>query len=145
MNSIKTIGIEIWDWFLVSVLVPFVVPLFLAFFWYLFYEPIDVFGLMTLLYNNGVYVFWMLMVLISLFQDYRKVPIAYNLFFWLVLGFCFISTSIIFWSFLGFIPNTNIEPSVTVMLLLLFPAFLLKFHIVRKKYSKIKNKSYEYI
>jgi len=138
MNRNRTIGIalEIWDWFLVSVLVPFAVPLFLALFWYLFYEPIDILWLMILLYNDGVYVFWMLMVLISLFQDYRKVPAAYNIFFWLVLLFCFLFTSIIFWSLLGFIPKTNIEPSVTVMLLLLFPAFLLKFHIVKKKYSK---------
>jgi hypothetical protein len=129
----RTIATEIFDWFLVNVVAPFTLPLLFALCWSIFYT-IDILSLMKLLLDNGVYTFFVLTILISLFQDYRVARTAFNIFLWIAIMACGFFTFIIFGSSLRFIPETNLESPIVVTLPLLFVAFFFKFQIAKEKY-----------
>lgn len=138
----KRIVTEIFDWFLINVMAPFALPLLFALCWNIFYS-IDILSLIKFLFNNGVYTFFVLTILISLFQDYRAAPAAFSIFLWITIMVCSFFTFIIFGSFLEFIPKTNLESPIVVTLPLLFCALLFKYKITKRKYLKKEN--YEYI
>jgi hypothetical protein len=135
----KAIAIEIFDWFLVNAVVPFALPLLFALCWNVFYGAFDILNLMQSLLNKGVYTFFVLTILISLFQDYRATPSAFNVFLWITIVACSFFTFIIFCSDeLAVIPPINIESPIVVTLPLLFFALLFKFQITKKKYLNNK-------
>jgi hypothetical protein len=111
--------------------------------WFYVKVEMNVYDLFVLLLKNGVYTFLGLTILISLFQDYRKVPEAFNLFLYITILFSFFIIGFIFLSSLGFVPkdkaisfdeNTFAFRIVTVSILAL--SFCFKYRILRKKYIK---------
>ena len=140
----KKIFIELFDWLVVSAIVPFVLPLLFAFFISRFLVVVDVGGLMKLLLSKGVYTFLGLMMLISLFSDYRKVPTAFNLYVYIVIFFSSFVTCFIFLSSLEFIPNSvaisfhqNINDFVIASVAVFCISIYLKFKILKIKYSSV--------
>ena len=128
-------ALELLDWTLVNIVTPFAIPFFFALFWKMFY-PED-YDLIKTLLNNGVYTFYTLLILISLFQDYRSVPEAFSILLYITISVCFIFTFVFFGESLGVIPKIKIE---NLPLVTLFPflavALLFKYHITRKKQKK---------
>lgn len=137
MSSNKTIAIEILKWFVLNVVAPFALPLLTALLWLIFYD-FTLISLIKLLLYNGVYIFLVLTSLISLFPDYKVVHsnIVFTIFFWSILFFCSIFTTIIFGSFLDIIPKiTNINAPKYVTLSIFTFAVYFKFQIERIKHS----------
>lgn len=140
----KKISEDTIDWLLINLLVPFLLPLFFAYVFCKFNADIqrNIIDILILLLKNGVYTFWGLTILVSLFQDYRTVRSAYGIFFWVFFFIASTMTSFIFASSLGYITgniaisfeknftNFIIITSTTVLLSIVFKIF-----ITIKKYS----------
>jgi hypothetical protein len=142
----KAIAIELLDWVLINILVPFVLPLLFAMCVSLFYVRIemDICALFLLLLKNGVYTFLGLTILISLFQNYREVPQAFTLHLYLTILFSFFIIGFIFLSSLGFVPDDksisyeeNIDAFVITTVSILTLSLWFKYRILRKKYINI--------
>ena len=144
----RKVFIELFDWLLISAIVPFVLPLLFAFFVSRFLVTVDVGGLMKLLLSKGVYTFLGLTMLISLFSDYRKVPNAFRLNVYVTIFFSSFITCFIFLSSLEFIPQNvaisfqqNINDFVIASVAIFCISIYLKFKILKTKYSNV----YEHI
>jgi hypothetical protein len=143
----KEIAIDFLDWVLINIVTPFVLPLLFAICVSQFYVHVEmsIIDLFRLLLKNGVYTFLGLTILISLFQDYRKVPEAFKLHLYLIILFsCFI-IGFIFLSSLGFVPKSvaisyeeNINAFVIATTAILSLSLWFKYAILRKKYAKRK-------
>ena len=141
----RKIAIELLDWALVSVIAPFVLPLLFAICVSRFYVRVEmnICALFQLLLKNGVYTFWGLTILISLFQDYRKVPEAFKLHLYITVLFSFFIIGFIFLSSLGFVPKDmaisyeqNINAFVITTVSILTLSIWFKYVILRRKHSK---------
>jgi hypothetical protein len=141
----KEIAIELFDWILVNMIVPCVLPLLFAICVSQFYVRVEmsIFVLFQLLLKNGVYSFLGLTILISLFQDYRKVPEAFKLHVYITILFSFFIIGFIFLSSLEFVPKDraisyeqNINAFVIVTVSILTLSLWFKYTILRKKYLK---------
>ena len=141
----KEIATELLDWVLINVLTPFVLPLLFAVCVSHFYVRVEMSlcALFQLLLKNGVYTFLGLTILVSLFQDYRKVPEAFKLHLYITILFSFFIIGFIFLSSLGFVPKDmaisyeqNINAFVITTVSILSLSLWFKYIILRKKHSK---------
>ena len=96
----KYIWIEIWDWLLINLIVPVLIPYIFVFMSKLLVHlNKDYFEVFKMLLNDGVYTFVGLMLTFSLLQDYRFAKNAFTIWFWgwfltsmLCVGMIFISS-----------------------------------------------------
>jgi len=143
MNKIVA---DIFVWFLLTVVAPFILPVVFALCWGMLYDAsYDISILkntLNLLFNNGVYTFFVLTVLVSLFQDYRVIPKILYHFIWLSIFASTLPALIIFGDFLGYIPKINAEAisPLKMTIIFLFVALILKICIiVNKEYKNNKQ------
>ena len=143
-NAIK----EFWDWVLICIVSPVVLPLFFALCVSLFYVRIEMsmYELFQLLFKNGVYTFLGLTILISLFQDYREAPEAFTLLLYLTILFSFFIIGFIFLSSLGFVPKDkaisfeeNLFAFSITTAAILSLSLLFKYRILIIKHNKNLN------
>jgi hypothetical protein len=141
----KKISEDIVDWLLINLIVPFLLPLFFAYFFCKFNADMqnNIKDILILLSKDGVYTFWGLTVLVSLFQDYRTVRSAYGIFFWAFFFGALIIMSFIFASSLGYITGNiaiSFEKNFTDFIIITSTA--MGFSIVFKVFITIKKYSH---
>ena len=143
MNCIKIriITRELFVWLIIA-LSPLALPFGFALLWFPFYH-IDFLSILGLLLNNGVFMFFALTILISLFQDYRVASKNYKVtsksiksFLGIIIFVCSYFTFVLFGSFLEIVPATKIDSQVgKLTLILLVVAIFIKILIEKMKFK----------
>lgn len=140
----KKIFWEIIDWLLINLIAPLCVPyLFVMFGNLITKENMTYKEIFTKLLDNGVYTFIGIMLLISLFQEYRAVKEAFNFFFFVSFAITFFGIGLIFISSLGIYTGKdavtfqdNKETFIYFTIYNVISSIFFKYKLLKKKYKK---------
>lgn len=142
----KEIFFEILDWLLINLIAPLCVPYIFVLLGnlivkdYMSYEAI-----FLKLLDNGVYTFIGIMLLISLFQDYRTAKEGFTFLFYLSFIISFFVIGLIFMSSLGIYTGENAvtfqdnrDTFIYFTIYNICSSIFFKYKLLKKKYKQQK-------
>lgn len=140
----KDIFWEITDWLLINLIAPLCVPyLFVMFGNLITKENMTYEEIFIKLLDNGVYTFIGIMLLISLFQEYRAVKEAFTFFFYASFAITFFGIGLIFISSLGIYTGEDAvtfqDNKETFMYFTFYnvaSSIFFKYQLLKKKHQK---------
>ena len=141
----KTKRYEFFDWMIVNVLAPLMLPFIIALSArLLIYIDKNCTELFIFLLRKGVYNFLGMFILISLYQDYRIAKKVFGVFLWLIVIILVYLQGLIFLNSLGLIKAANaltFDENMGVFILVtvssLVASIIGKLVILREKYKNI--------
>lgn len=135
--------IELFEWLMVNLILPFFIPFLFAFL-LTFIVKIDLGkNLFIILFEKGIYIYLGITLFLSVFQDYKDAtstftPLLYSIFFLhlMVIGFLFISSLDLIDSDVAIAFKENTWNSILVSISCIIIATYAKYKVIKQKIDK---------